>query len=84
MTNSERKITMKKMSILIMSFVLVAALCQMAFSQVQFKAALPLTIGTVHDTLYVGVSGDGPGGTINDNTYGLDETGFGPLGSYGE
>jgi hypothetical protein len=75
---------MKKMSILMTSFVLVATLCQMAFSQVQFKAALPLTIGTVHDTLYVGVSGDGPGGTINDNTYGLDETGFGPLGSYGE
>jgi len=75
---------MKKMSILMMSFVLVATLCQMAFSQAQFKVALAIQIGVAHDTLFVGVSGDGPGGTINDNTYGLDETGFGPLGSWGE
>ncbi len=87
MTNSERKITMKmkKMSILMMSFVLLATLCQMAFSQVQFKVALPITIGVAHDTLFVGVSGDGPGGTITDNTYGLDDAAaFGSLGHWGE
>jgi len=51
---------------------------------VQFKVPLSITTGVAHDTLFIGVSGDGPGGTINDNTYGLDETGFGPLGSWGE
>jgi len=57
----------------------------MAFSQVQFKVALPLTIGVAHDTLFVGVSGDGSGGTITDNTYGLDDAAaFGPLGHWGE
>jgi len=52
---------------------------------VQFKVALSITTGVAHDTLFVGVSGDGSGGTITDNTYGLDDNAaFGPLGSWGE
>jgi hypothetical protein len=51
---------------------------------VQFKVPIALVVGTFPDTLYVGVNGDGPGGAINDNTYGLDEVGFGPLGNWGE
>ncbi len=56
-----------------------------AQTAVQFKIPVALTIGsTYRDTLWVGVSGDGPVGTINDNTYGLDETGFGQLGHWAE
>ena len=51
---------------------------------IQFKVPIALSMGVAHDTIYVGVSGDGPGGLINDNTYGLDLTGFGSVGSWGE
>lgn len=53
---------------------------------VQFRVNLALEIGAARDTLSIGISGDGPGGVINDNTYNLDPTGttYGPLGLYGE
>ncbi len=55
------------------SLLLVFLLGQGASSQVQFSVPINLQIGTSSDVLNVGVSGDGPGGTITDNTYGLDE-----------
>jgi hypothetical protein len=53
---------------------------------VRFGENFALAIGTARDTLTFGVSGDGPGGAINDNTYGLDPVGatFGTFGQYGE
>lgn len=45
---------------------------------VQFKIPLRIQSGTVIDTLWFGVHGDGPKGEILDNTYGLDlDTAYG-------
>ena len=58
-----------------------------SFQAARFGVDLYLAVGPVtRDTLTLGVSGDGPGSTINDNTYALDPEGpvFGPLGHYGE
>jgi hypothetical protein len=58
------------------SFILVLMVVGMlseAISQfVQFKVPLKIQSGTLVDTLWLGVSGDGPGGKIMDNTYGID------------
>jgi hypothetical protein len=49
-----------------------------AQSSVQFKASITLTSGSESKTLKLGVSGDGTGGSITDNTIGVDEgSGFG-------
>lgn len=40
--------------------------------QSRFKVMIASQVGVGRDTLYIGVNGDGPGGTIEDNTYGLD------------
>jgi hypothetical protein len=72
------------MCFILVVLLITASIFQANAQPVQFKVPLYLTVGPYYDTLYVGVSGDGRGGTINDNTYGLDETGFGPLGSWGE
>jgi hypothetical protein len=76
----------KRMLNLWASLALLLLMGQVAFAQVQFRVDLALQIGAAQDTLTVGISGDGPGGTINDNTYNLDPVGatFGELGLYGE
>lgn len=76
-----------KMLSIVASLVLVLLASQIAFSQsVQFRVDLALAIGTARDTITIGISGDGPGGAINDNTYNLDPAGpiYGPFGLYGE
>ncbi len=44
----------------------------LAFGQSSFKVQITATNGTDRDTLWLGVNGDGPGGTIQDNTIGVD------------
>jgi hypothetical protein len=70
----------------IFAFAILACICLTNAQSVQFKVPIALVVGTFPDTLYVGVNGDGPGGSINDNTYGLDESEalFGPLGAWSE
>ncbi len=75
------------MKILLAIVLFFAAFCFEAYGQtVRFGVNLALASGIMRDTITVGVSGDGPGGAINDNTYGLDPAGaiFGPFGRYGE
>jgi hypothetical protein len=43
-----------------------------AQTQASFKIPLVFRNGAVAETLYVGVNGDGPGGSIQDNTIGVD------------
>lgn len=60
-----------KLSLLFLAALfLVSSLSVMA--QVQFSIPIQFNVGVALDTLRVGVSGDGPGGAIEDNTYGLD------------
>ena len=61
---------------------------EVAYAQpVQFRVPLSMQLvsGSRSDMVYVGVSGDGPGGAITDNTYLADDsTVFGPYGLYRE
>lgn len=79
---------MKNYSKIILAICMILAAAMESHSQqvVRFGVNLALAIGTARDTLTFGVSGDGPGGAIADNTYGLDPVGatFGPFGQYGE
>ena len=52
---------------------------------VQFKVPIAIQSGKMKDTLWVGVSGDGPGGKILDNTYDLDvDKAYGSVGQWCE
>jgi hypothetical protein len=58
---------------LILLTLLVGALLFQAIAQpVQFKVPITIKCSSRVDTLRLGVNGDGPGGTILDNTYALD------------
>ena len=60
----------------LLSFMLaLAVVClftQAAYSQVQFQIPITVAAGTTSATLNIGVSGDGPAGSILDNTVGMD------------
>ena len=42
------------------------------YGQALFKAPITVSNGTIVHTLQIGVHGDGPGGTLLDNTAGVD------------
>jgi hypothetical protein len=61
---------MRKYFILIL---MVVGMLSEAISQsVQFRVSIIIQSGALVDTLWLGVHGDGPGGKILDNTYGID------------
>jgi hypothetical protein len=52
---------------------------------VQFRVPLIVGCGDYRDTLWLGVSGDGPGGVIKDNTYAPDgDASYGQWGQWRE
>jgi hypothetical protein len=53
---------------------------------VQFKIPIRIQCDSFIDTLWIGVHGDGPGGSISDNTYSVDFniSKFGPAGKWSE
>lgn len=56
----------------ICALVMTVLLGQGLMAQVQFQVPLTVKNGTITQPLVIGVSGDGPGGVINDNTVGAD------------
>jgi hypothetical protein len=62
----------QKMLNLILTLAVVFLFVQAAQSQVQFQVNITVAAGTSSQILKIGVSGDGPGGTIQDNTIGAD------------
>jgi hypothetical protein len=50
----------------------VGIFCEAISQSVQFKVPVKIQTGTLIDTLWLGVHGDGPDGKILDNTYNLD------------
>jgi hypothetical protein len=61
---------MCKSSVIIL--LLVVVFCEVFSQSVQFKIPLKIQSGTLVDTIWLGVHGDGPDGKIIDNTYGID------------
>lgn len=67
------------------TLLIVVSLFHAIAQPVQFKVPITIHSGHFIDTLWVGVSGDGPGGKIQDNTYGPDgNVSFGPKGHWRE
>jgi hypothetical protein len=56
----------------ILVLMVVGIFCEVISQTIQFKVPIKIQSGTLVDTLWLGVSGDGPGGKILDNTYGID------------
>lgn len=54
------------------ALVLAFLVSQAGMAQVQFQVPVTVTNGTAVQTLTIGVSGDGPGGSLLDNTIGAD------------
>jgi hypothetical protein len=67
------------------ALMLVCLFGEAALAQTQFRIPIYLASAAFRDTMYIGVSGDGPGGVITDNTFGVDDNAvFGPYGQYRE
>ncbi len=60
------------MRICAVALAMMIAVFEVTFGQSTFKVPITVTNGTITTTLYLGVNGDGPGGTIQDNTIGVD------------
>ncbi len=70
---------------ILFTILIITSFFQASAQPVQFKILIKIRCASKLDTLWLGVSGDGPGGIIRDNTYGVDyDTTYGPLGQWRE
>jgi hypothetical protein len=72
---------------LLLAVVLLFGCAELLAQSSRFRVAIVAEMvgGSRRDTIWVGVSGDGPGGTIIDNTYGVDDNAqFGGYGLFRE